>query len=53
VSIETRFSQWRDFAGNPLPGQVERWENGKLIFAFRLTSANLLPRGDESIFRNP
>lgn len=53
VSIETRLSQWHDFAGNPLPGQLERWENGKLIFAFRLTSANLLPRGDESIFRNP
>jgi len=53
VTVETRFSQWRDLAGNPLPGQVERWENGKLVFAFRLASADLLPRGDEGIFRNP
>ena len=53
VTVETRFSQWRDFAGNPLPGQVERWENGKLVFTFRLASADLLPRGDEGIFRNP
>ncbi len=53
VPVETRYSQWRDVAGNPLPGQVERLENGKLVFAFRLASADLLPQGDEGIFRNP
>jgi hypothetical protein len=53
VSVETRYSQWRDVAGNPLPGQVERLEKGKLVFAFRLASADLLPQGDEGIFRNP
>lgn len=50
---ETRFSQWRDVNAAAVPGVIERLENDRPVFVFRLTTAEVQSKGDDRIFRDP
>lgn len=53
VVVESRFREWRDVTGNPAPGVIERWEDGRLAFSFRVSAGAVLAKGDDRIFREP
>lgn len=44
ISVETRFTGWRDVESQRVPGNVARFENGKLVFSFAITSTMAGPR---------
>jgi hypothetical protein len=51
ISVETRFSEWGQFADSQYPGRIERYENGRQIFSFVVTAINSGPKGDIEDFR--
>jgi|WetSurMetagenome_2_1015567.scaffolds.fasta_scaffold212121_2 hypothetical protein len=51
VKVETRFSAWGIIDGSTYPGQIERYEDGKLVFSFIANKITGGPGADASNFR--
>jgi hypothetical protein len=51
ISVETRFSEWRQVNGSSYPGRVDRYENGQIQFSFLVTDASSRPRQAAVNFR--
>jgi hypothetical protein len=51
VKVETRFSQWTVVDGSAYPGRIERYEEGKPIFSFVVTSVSAHSRAEAASFR--
>jgi len=49
--VETKFSNWTTVEGSKYPGQIERYEEGRLIFAFRAASIAGGPKADPASFQ--
>ncbi|MBI4471610.1 MAG: hypothetical protein HY646_03010 [Acidobacteria bacterium] len=53
VDVETRFSRWATVDGSAYPGSIERYEAGRLVFAFHATNVSHSPKRDVNVFRIP
>jgi hypothetical protein len=51
VTVETRFSGWRQLDGSSYPGRIERYENGRAVFSFIVTGASGRARQAAANFR--
>ncbi len=50
ISVETKLSDWRVVDGQQVARRIERFENGKPVFALTIRSAGLGRRADDGIF---
>jgi hypothetical protein len=50
ISVETKLSDWRPVDGQQVARRIERFENGKSVFALTIRSAALGRRADDGIF---
>jgi hypothetical protein len=51
VTVETRFTGWRNLDGSAYPERIDRYENGRPIFSFVVTNISLGPRVEAAEFR--
>lgn len=49
--VETRFMNWGTIDGSRYPGRVERYEDGRLVFAFVVNAISARPKADTASFR--
>jgi hypothetical protein len=50
ISVETKLSDWHAVDGQQVARRIERFENGKSVFALTISSAGLDRRADDGIF---
>jgi hypothetical protein len=51
LSVETRFADWHEVAGSAYPGLIERYEDGRRIFSFSITTISARRAQDVASFR--
>jgi len=50
INVETKLSDWRVVDGQQVARRIERFENGKSVFALTISSAELDRRADDGVF---